>query len=58
MTRILDANSSTLLAALTSKSQEFTGEVSSATEHAVKAIEAKGFAFTRTMMDNSERSPA
>ncbi len=43
-----------LLAALSGKSQEFASEVSRVTEHAVKAIEAKGFTFTQTMMDNSE----
>ena len=55
MTRILDDKSSTLLTALSSKSKEFSGEVSKATDHAVKSIEAKGFTFTRTMMDNSEQ---
>ena len=58
MTRILDEKSSTLLSALTGKSQEFANEVSRVTEHAVKAIEAKGFTFTRTMMDNSEHDRA
>jgi hypothetical protein len=42
------------VSSLTGKSQEFANEVSRVTEHAVKAIEAKGFTFTRTMMDNSE----
>jgi len=55
MTRIVDEKSSGLLAALTSKSQEFVSEVSRVTEHAVKAIEAKGFNFTQSMMDNSEQ---
>src|SRR4029079_3327379 len=55
MTRILDEKSSGLLTALTGKSQEFANEVSRVTDHAVKAIEAKGFTFTRTMMDNSEQ---
>ena len=55
MTRILDEKSSVLLIALTGKSQEFASEVSRVTEHAVKAIEAKGFTFTQTMMDNSEQ---
>ena len=53
MTRILDTSSSTLLASLTGKSQEFTTEVGRATAEAVSAIEAKGFDFTRTMLDNS-----
>jgi hypothetical protein len=54
MTRILDEKSSGLLSALAIKSQEFSGEVGRVTDHAVKSIEAKGFAFTQTMMDNSE----
>ena len=54
MTYIVDEKSSGLLAALTNKSEEFVSEVSRVTEHAVKAIEAKGFNFTQTMMDNSE----
>ena len=45
--------SSTLLAALSNKSQEFTAEVEPRHEQAVSAIEAKGFDFTRTMIDNS-----
>ena len=53
MTRIVDEKSSGLLTALTAKSQEFASEVSRVTDHAVKAIEAKGFNFTQTMMDNS-----
>ena len=53
MTRVLDANSSTLLAALSAKGHEFTGEVQRATQSAVSAIESKGFDFTRTMLDNS-----
>ena len=36
------------------RAEEFVSEVSRVTEHAVKAIEAKGFNFTQTMMDNSE----
>ena len=55
MTKIVDEKSSGLLAALTNKSQEFVSEVSRVTDHAVKAIEAKGFNFTQTMMDNSEQ---
>jgi hypothetical protein len=55
MTRILDQNSSTLLTALSAKSKEFSTEVNKATDHAVKSIEAQGFTFTRTMMDNSEQ---
>ena len=55
MTKILDTNSSTLLTALTTRSKEFSSEVMKATDHAVKSIEAQGFTFTRTMMDNSEQ---
>ncbi|MBN8934767.1 MAG: hypothetical protein J0I13_00330, partial [Rhizobiales bacterium] len=55
MTQILDSNSSTLLSALSGKSKEFSSEVIKATDHAVKLIEAQGFTFTRTMMDNSEQ---
>ncbi len=40
---------------MSAKSKEFSGEVIKATDHAVKAIEAQGFTFTRTMMDNSEQ---
>jgi hypothetical protein len=54
MTRLLDERSNGLLAALTGKGQEFAGEVSRITDQAVKSIEAKGFVFTQTMMDNSE----
>ena len=55
MAKILDSNSSTLLSALSIKSKEFSTEVVKATDHAVKSIEAQGFTFTRTMMDNSEQ---
>ena len=55
MTRILDQNSSTLLAALSIKSKEFSVEVSKATDQAAKSIEAQGFTFARTMMDNSDQ---
>ena len=39
--------------AITEKGQQFAGDVTKATEQAIKSIEDKGFAFTRTMMDNS-----
>src|SRR5213078_1258901 len=55
MTRILDQNSSTLLGALGAKSKEFSFEIGKATDQAVKAIEAQGFTYTRTMMDNSDQ---
>ena len=54
LTRILDDKGRVLLDALSGKSQQFADEVTRVTEHAVSAIDAKGFAFTKTMMDNSE----
>jgi hypothetical protein len=54
MTHLLDEKSNGLITALTGKGQEFAGEVSRVTDHAVKSIEAKSFVFTQTMMDNSE----
>ena len=54
LTHLLDEKSNTLLVALSGKGQEFAGEVSRITDQAVKSIEAKGFAFTQSMMDNSE----
>ena len=53
MTRLLDDKSNGLLLALSGKGQEFAGEVTRVTDQAVKAIEAKSFVFTQTMMDNS-----
>lgn len=53
MTRILDSSSSTLLAALTEKSRDFTGQINRATEDAVRSIGAHGFEFTNTMLNNS-----
>jgi Apolipoprotein A1/A4/E domain len=54
MTQILDSSSGTLLSALGGKSKEFSEEVGKATDQAVKSIEAHGFTFSRTLMDNSE----
>jgi hypothetical protein len=54
MTRLLDEKSGGLLTALGGKSQEFSSEVNRITDQAVKSIEAKGFVFTQTMIDNSE----
>jgi hypothetical protein len=54
LTRILDEKGGVLLNVLGGKSQQFAEEVTRVTEHAVNAIDAKGFAFSRTMMDNSE----
>jgi hypothetical protein len=54
MTRTLDEKSHELLASLTDKGEQFAGEVTRITDQAVKAIEAKGLVFARSMMDNSE----
>ena len=54
MTRILDEKSNGLLGALTAKGEHFAGEVSRATDQAVKTIDAKGFVFTQTMLEKSE----
>jgi len=53
MTTVLSDKSGGVLSAITEKADHFTREVTNATDHAVKAIEERGFAFTRTMMDNS-----
>jgi hypothetical protein len=42
-----------VLSAITVKGEQFAGDVGKATELAIKAIEDRGFAFTRNMMDNS-----
>ncbi|MEX1082918.1 MAG: hypothetical protein WEC82_01225, partial [Xanthobacteraceae bacterium] len=53
MSGILSQSSSGLLAALTEKREEFAVEVGRATEQAVKEIDARGFTFTRAMVDSS-----
>ena len=53
MTTVLSDKSGGVLSAITEKADHFTREVTHATDQAVKAIEERGFAFTRTMMDNS-----
>jgi Apolipoprotein A1/A4/E domain len=53
MTTVLSDKSGGVLAAITQKSDQFARQVTGATDQAVKAIEERGFAFTRTMMDNS-----
>jgi ABC-type transporter Mla subunit MlaD len=53
MARVLSDRSGSVLAAIVEKGQQFAGEVGSATEQAIKAIDEKAFAFTRTMLDNS-----
>jgi hypothetical protein len=54
VSRVLDQKSSDLVAVLAGKGEQFAVEVGRVTDQAVKAIEAKGFVFTQTMMDNSE----
>src|SRR4029078_10954497 len=54
LTRILEDRGHVLVDALGGKSQEFAAEVARVTTQAVDAISGKGFAFTQTMMDNSE----
>ena len=54
MTRLLDEKSSSLIAALSSKGEQFAGEVGRITDQTVKTIDAKGFVFTQTMLDKSE----
>jgi hypothetical protein len=53
MTTILSEKSGGVLAALAEKGEQFAHEITSAADQAVKAIEERGFAFTRTMRDNS-----
>ncbi len=54
LTEALDLKSSELLSALSGKGDQFASEIGRITDQAVNAIEAKGFVFTQTMMDNSE----
>jgi hypothetical protein len=53
MTTVLSDKSGSVIAAITAKGEQFAGDVGKATELAIKAIEDRGFAFTRNMMDNS-----
>ena len=53
MTTILSDKSGGVLAALTEKGAQFANEITKATDVAMSSIEEKGFAFTRTMLDNS-----
>src|SRR4029453_9972877 len=55
MTRILDDKSGGLLSALEGKSKEFADDIGRVTEHAGSAIQAKGFTFAQTMLDNSDQ---
>jgi uncharacterized protein YjbJ (UPF0337 family)/DNA anti-recombination protein RmuC len=54
MTRLLDEKSNGLLAAIATKGQDLAGEVTRITDQTVRTIEAKGFVFAKTMVENSE----
>jgi hypothetical protein len=51
---LLDDRSNGLIAALSSKGEQFAGEVGRITDQTVKTIEAKGYVFTQSMLDKSE----
>jgi hypothetical protein len=53
MTTILSDKSGGVLSAITAKGEQFASEITKATDLALSSIEQKGFAFTRTMLDNS-----
>jgi phage-related protein len=53
MTTVLDQSSTGLLSALTNKSEEFASQVGRATDHALSEIEVKGFAFARSLAEQS-----
>jgi gas vesicle protein/flagellar biosynthesis/type III secretory pathway chaperone len=53
MTTLLTDKSGGVLAAITAKGQQFATDITKATDAAMKSIGDKGFAFTRTMLDNS-----
>ena len=53
MTALLSDQGGGVIAAISEKGQDFAGQVTMATELAIKSIEEKGFTFTRTMLDNS-----
>src|SRR6185437_1998143 len=53
MTAVLSDKSGGVLAAIIEKGEKFAGDVTKATDEAMKSIEDKGFVFTRTMLDNS-----
>jgi hypothetical protein len=52
--RVLEQKSGELVATLAGKGEQFAAQVGRVTDQAVQAIEAKGFVFTQSMMDNSE----
>jgi hypothetical protein len=53
MTSVIDKNSGGLITALNDKSQDFAAQIGRATEHALSEIDAKGYGFARTMLENS-----
>jgi Apolipoprotein A1/A4/E domain len=54
LARILDDKSGALLTALGGRGQQFATDVERVTKEAVQSIEAKGLAFTSSMLNNSE----
>ena len=52
MTTVLSDKHGGVLAAITEKGQQFASDITKATDQAMASIEEKGFAFTRTMLDN------
>ncbi|HYD04797.1 MAG TPA: hypothetical protein VEC60_03685, partial [Reyranella sp.] len=54
MTTLLSDKSGGVLASIVEKGQQFSDNLTQATEQAVKTIEDKGLTFTREMMSNSE----
>jgi hypothetical protein len=53
MMTILSDKSGGVLSAIVEKGAQFSSEITKATDTAMASIEQKGFAFTRTMLDNS-----
>ncbi|HET7679207.1 MAG TPA: hypothetical protein VFK79_03620 [Xanthobacteraceae bacterium] len=53
MTGVLDQSGTGLLAALTSRSEEFASQVGRATEHALSEIDTKGYGFTKALTEQT-----
>jgi hypothetical protein len=53
MTHLLSERSGSVLSAFAETGQRFAGEIGSATDEALRAIEEKGLTFRRTVHDNS-----
>jgi len=49
---ILSDNSGSVLAALAEKGEQFAGEITGATDQAIRSIEEKGLMFSRTLLEN------